>query len=424
MEAGPVLFRRQLSGRGLAVARLAWLLVVVPTLALAVFGFAVGFADLTLLGPESVFVALGQAGIDPAISVVVGLVLPLVLMSVIGAVMFWKRPADPMVLLTSLMLITFLAALSRSTFAAVSTVPELEGIVRAVFFVGFGSFVFVFALFPNGRSVPARAWMSAPVLATILLALPELPRVLAMFPDRPPDLAEGTWTLDVTVLIVVLSFAVICQVYRYKKVSTHIERLQAKWVILPIGFAVAQFFLVFVFSQPVFGLGDAFAGWAQLSVVPALLIFPVGVAAAILRYRLYDIERIVSRTVSYGLLTVLLFGVYATLVIVLRQLMPMQGDVAVAGSTLAVAALANPMRNRIQRAVDRRFNRTHTDAARALSEFTDTLRRATDLDAVTAQLHSAVEGTFQPEHLSVWVRQPEFKPGHASHERAGARLDT
>ncbi|HVR78614.1 MAG TPA: hypothetical protein VMS99_09510 [Acidimicrobiia bacterium] len=115
---------------------------------------------------------------------------------------------------------------------------------------------------------------------------------------------------------------------------------------------------------------------------------------------------------------------YATLVFVLRQLMPMQGDVAVAGSTLAVAALANPMRNRIQRVVDRRFNRTHTDAARTLSEFTDTLRRATDLDAVTAQLHTAVERTFQPEHLSVWVRQPEFKPGHAFHERASARPDT
>ncbi len=196
-----MLFRRQLSGRGLAVARVVWLLVVVPTLALTVFGFAVGLADLTILGSESVFVALAQAGIDPAVGVVVGLVLPLVLMTVIGAVMFWKRPADPMALLTSLMFITFTAALTKSTFAAMSTVPELEGIVRAVFFVGFGSFVLVFALFPNGRSVPARAWMSAPVLATILLALPGLPRVLAMFPDRPPDFAEGTWTLDLTLVI-------------------------------------------------------------------------------------------------------------------------------------------------------------------------------------------------------------------------------
>ncbi len=173
--------------------------------------------------------------------------------------------------------------------------------------------------------------------------------------------------------------------------------------MLPLGLTIVQFSLIFVLSQPVFEFG-AWTGWAQLSLIPSTLMFPVGVAAAILRYRLYDIERIVSRTVSYSLLTVLLFGTYATLVFVLRQLMPLQGDLAVAGSTLAVAALANPMRNRIQRTVDRRFNRTHTDAAQALSEFTDTLRRATDLDAVSAQLHHAVERTFQPERLSVWVR--------------------
>jgi hypothetical protein len=377
--------------------------VVVPTLALTVFGFAVGLADLTILAPESVFDALAQAGIDPAVAVVAGLIVPLVLMTAIGAVMVWKRPADPMALLTSLMFITVMAVFTKSTFAAMSTVPELEGIVRAVFFVGFGSFVLLFAVFPNGRSVPAIAWMAAPVLATMLLVLPGLPRVLAMFPDRPPDFAEGIWTLDLTLVVGILLFAAICQVYRYRTVSTRVERLQAKWVILPLGLSVAQFSLIFVLSQPVFEFG-AWTGWAQLSLIPTTLLFPVGVAAAILRYRLYDIERIVSRTVSYGLLTVLLFSVYATLVFVLRQLLPLQGDLAVAGSTLAVAALANPMRNRIQQAVDRRFNRTHTDAAQALSEFTDTLRKATDLGAVSAQLHSAVERTFQPERLSVWVK--------------------
>jgi hypothetical protein len=406
IEASPAVFRRQLSGWGLAAARLVWLLVVASSLALAVFGFAVGFGDLTLLGPESVFVALAQASIDPAVSVVVGLVLPLVLMTAIGAVMFWKRSADPMVLLTSLMLITLMTALSRSTFAAMSTVPELEVLVRAVFFVGFGLLVLVFALFPNGRSVPAMAWMSAPVLAIIVASLPGLPRVLATFPSRPADFEESTWTLNMTVLIAVFSFVVICQVYRYRKVSTDRERLQAKWVILPLGVAVAQILLTFVLSQPVFGLGEAFAGWAQLSVIPAALLLPVGIAAAVLKYRLYDIERIVSRTVSYGLLSVLLFGIYATLVFVLRQLMPLQGDLAVAGSTLGVAALANPMRNRIQRAVDLRFNRTHTDAARTLADFTKTLRTASDLKAVATELQGAVERTFQPERLSVWVRSP------------------
>jgi len=113
--ADPMLFRRPLSGRGLTVARVAWLVVAVPTLALSAFGFWAGFDDLTLLGPGSIFVALGQAGIQPATSVLIGLVLPMVLMTVIAAVVFWKRPNDPMALLTSLMLITFAAASSRST---------------------------------------------------------------------------------------------------------------------------------------------------------------------------------------------------------------------------------------------------------------------------------------------------------------------
>jgi hypothetical protein len=403
-DQGLLLFRTQLTGRALAWARLVWFLVALPSLGLAVFGFAAGFGDLTLLGPDSVFVALAQAGIDPALSVVVGLIFPVVLMTAIGGLMFWKRPADPMVLITSLMLITLTLALSRSMFAAISTLPGLEAVVRVVFFFGFGLLVLVFALFPNGRPVPSLAWMSAPVLGLVIASLPKLPRVLATFPSRPADVSGSTWIINMTVLIVVLSLVVVCQVYRYKTISNSHERLQAKWVVFPLGLIVTQIIVLFVFSQPVFDFGPAWAGWAQLSVVPATLLFPLGVAAAIVRYRLYDIERIVSRTVTYGLLTVLLFGIYATLVFLLRQLMPLQGDLAVAGSTLGVAALANPMRNRLQRLMDHRFNRTHADAARTLSLFTNTLQTATGLKAVSTELQRAVERTFQPDGVSLWVR--------------------
>jgi hypothetical protein len=404
IAADPMLFRRPLSGRRLTVARVAWLVVAVPTLALSAFGFWAGFDDLTLLGPGSIFVALGQAGIQPATSVLIGLVLPMVLMTVIAAVVFWKRPNDPMALLTSLMLITFAAASSRSTFAAVSTVPQLSGLARTIFAVGFGSLVLVFALFPNGHSVPGKAWLAAPVVALIVLALPELPREFAMFPDRPADFDVWSWRFNLIVLITTFAFVIICQVYRYRKVSTQLERLQAKWVVLPLALSGTQVSLIALLSLPFFNLGPAWAGWAQLSVIPATLLLPVGIAAAILRYRLYDIERIVSRTVAYGLLTSVLFGVYAALVFVLRELMPLQGDLAVAGSTLGVAALANPLRTRIQRAVDFRFNRTHADAERTLSEFSKTLRIASDSGAVIAQVQSAVERSFEPDSFSVWMR--------------------
>ena len=400
-----MVFRRPLTGRGLIAARATWVLIVMPTLALAVFGFAAGFDDLTLLGPGSVFVALGQAGIQPAISVIFGLVLPLVMMTVVAVVMFWKRPDDPMALLTSLMLITFTAAVTRSTFAAVSTAPQLSGLAGAVFAIGFGSFVLVFAIFPNGHSVPSRAWLAAPVMALVVLVLPELPREFAMFPDRPADFGVLPWRLNLIVIMAAFAFVATCQAYRYRTVSTHLERLQAKWVILPLAFSGIQVFLIALLSLPFSaGLGPAWAGWAQLSVVPATLMLPVGIAAAILRYRLYDIERIVSRTVSYALLTSALFGVYAGLIFLLRELMPMQGELAVAGSTLGVAALANPLRNRIQLAVERRFNRSHADTARTLSEFTDTLRGTSDPEGVIAQLQSAVGRSFQPDSFSVWMR--------------------
>jgi hypothetical protein len=404
IAADPLLFRRPLSGRGLTVARVAWLVVAVPTLALSAFGFWTGFDDLTLLGPGSVFVALGQAGIQPATSVLIGLVLPMVLMTVIAAVVFWRRPSDPMAMLTSLMLITFAAASSRSTFAAVSTMPQLSGLARMIFAGGFGSLVLVFALFPNGHSVPGKAWLAAPVVALIVLALPELPREFAMFPDRPADFDVWSWRFNLIVMITAFAFVIICQVYRYRKVSTQLERLQAKWVVLPLALSGTQVSLIALLSLPFFDLGPAWAGWAQLSVIPATLLLPVGIVAAILRYRLYDIERIVSRTVAYGLLTSVLFGVYAALVFVLRELMPLQGDLAVAGSTLGVAALANPLRTRIQRAVDFRFNRTHADAERTLSEFSKTLRIASDSGAVIAQVQSAVERSFEPDSFSVWMR--------------------
>jgi hypothetical protein len=404
MEAGPVLFRSPLRGRNLAVARVVWLLVVVPTLALTAFGFAVGIANPIRIGPESILVALDQANIDLAMSIVVGLVLPLALMTAIGGVMFWKRSADPMVLLTSLAVIMVMAAFTKSPFAAMSAVPELEAMVRAVFFVAFGSLVLLFALFPNGRSVPSRAWMFAPAVAVTVAALPDFPRALAMLPDRPIGFDQAIWTLNMMFVLTVLTLAVVWQVYRYRKVSTVLERLQAKWVILPFGISFAQLTLVVVLAQPAFGLGDVVTGWAQLSLIPVALLAPLGLAAAILRYRLYDIERIVSRTVSYGLLTVLLFSLYAALVFLLRQLTPTQGDLAVAGSTLGVAALANPMRRRIQHLVDLRFNRSHTDAARTLTQFTHTLRTATDLQAVASELQAAVARTFQPDRVSVWVR--------------------
>ena len=147
----------------------------------------------------------------------------------------------------------------------------------------------------------------------------------------------------------------------------------------------------------------------------AFALLPVAVGVAVLRYRLYEIDRIVSRTVSYGLLSAALIGLYLLVVALLRPLLePLTGSsaLAVAGSTLAVAAAFNPARRRLQLAVDRRFDRARYDAARAVDAFAARLRDQVDLDAITAGLRDTVVTTVAPSRVAVWLRVPA-EPGRS-----------
>jgi hypothetical protein len=135
-----------------------------------------------------------------------------------------------------------------------------------------------------------------------------------------------------------------------------------------------------------------------------IAIVPVAIGAAILRYRLYDLDRIISRTLAYGLLTLLLGGGYAGVVLGLGQLLGRDSSLVVAGATLAVAAVFQPARRRIQAAVDRRFNRRRHDAAQMIAAFSDRLRQQVDLDELTAEFLAVVEETMQPTTASMWLR--------------------
>jgi hypothetical protein len=142
--------------------------------------------------------------------------------------------------------------------------------------------------------------------------------------------------------------------------------------------------------------------FASLALGMALL--PLATGAAILRYRLYDLDRIISRTLAYGLLTVLLGGGYAGVVLGLGQLLGRQSSLAVAGATLVVAALFQPARRRIQQTVDRRFNRRRYDAARTIEAFNERLRQHVDLDDLTAELLAVAQRTVEPTLVSLWLR--------------------
>jgi hypothetical protein len=140
-----------------------------------------------------------------------------------------------------------------------------------------------------------------------------------------------------------------------------------------------------------------------------LAVLPLGIGAAILRYRLYDLDRIISRTLAYGLLTLLLGGGYVAVVLGLGQLLPDESGVGVAAATLAVAAAFQPARRRIQATVDRRFNRRGYDAAQTIQAFTLRLRQEVDLDTLTAELLMVVDQTMQPTYVALWPR-PSARP--------------
>jgi hypothetical protein len=178
-----------------------------------------------------------------------------------------------------------------------------------------------------------------------------------------------------------------------------VERQQLRWLAFGAALAAVALLVAVVALQTPTG-DDLF----QASFGVSLAVLPLATGAAILRYRLYDIDRIVSRTLAYGLLTVLLGLGYAAVALVLGQLLGRDSSLAVAGATLAVAAVFQPARRRVQQVVDRRFNRRRHDAAQTIAAFGARLRDQVELDTLTAELLAVVDQTMQPTRASLWLR--------------------
>jgi hypothetical protein len=185
--------------------------------------------------------------------------------------------------------------------------------------------------------------------------------------------------------------------------STSVERQQLKWVAYAFAMVVAGQ----LFGPAVQALG-AEGNWVWIPLLLAIAGVPISIGIAILRYRLYDIDRLINRTLVYGLLTAVLGMVYASVVLILGQLFGGLGTEppswVVATATLAVAALFQPARRRIQAAVDRRFNRRKYNAAKTIEAFRTRLRDELDLNTLTAELLAVVEQTTEPTRVSLWLR--------------------
>ena len=201
--------------------------------------------------------------------------------------------------------------------------------------------------------------------------------------------------------VLVMIFAISSLLVRLRR-STGEERVQIKWVVFTAMIACVGFLSAFIV--------DFSAGFI-LGLV-ALAAIPIAAGIAILKYRLYEIDRVVNRTVVYGAVTALLAGLYFGIVIGLQQVFSgftRGNDLAIAGSTLAVAALFRPARRRIQTFVDRRFYRSRYDADQTLAAFSHRLRDEVDLDELGSDLGAVVHDTMQPSHVSLWLRPTRTK---------------
>jgi hypothetical protein len=284
---------------------------------------------------------------------------------------------------------------------------------------GLALFIVVILLFPDGR-LPSRFWRWAlrvwsAVFAVLLTGLAVATGgALAAHPVRV-DSTGGLTAVDnpagwfaVTnhgslIVLFALSVAFIArQVLSWRRSSGE-RRQQLKWLasgaaVSIVGLMLAVIFATSSSSITTVGQWTGTIGWFGLAALP------VSIGVAILRYRLYEIDRIISRTLAYALVTGLLIGVYAGVVLLATDVLSVSSPVAVAASTLAAAALFSPLRRRVQRVVDRRFNRTRYNADRTVDAFAARLKDAVDVDAVRDDLMSVVQQALEPAHLSLWTR--------------------
>jgi hypothetical protein len=278
--------------------------------------------------------------------------------------------------------------------------------------VGLALVGFVLLLTPTG-SLPSPRWRwwarvaaAGPVGFVVALTVgPGLvipPYQAAVQPVTVPALAGAVQVAIVVGFVGTVAGLVVgagSLVARFRR-ARGVERQQLRWLawaaaLTGVGAAVV-------------GVGMAMGATAVplFAAGVCLVLLPLATGAAILRYRLYDLDRIVSRTLAYGLLTLLLGGGYAVVVLGLGQLLGRDSSLVVAAATLAVAAAFQPARRRIQQAVDRRFNRRRYDAAQTIAAFSARLREEVDLDTLSAELLAVVDQTMQPASVSLWLRPP------------------
>jgi hypothetical protein len=359
--------------------------------------------------------------------------------SVVGALITSQRPENPIgwIFLAVGFFYGLLTAGEEYAIYALLTNPgslplgaEASWLMQWIWAPGLGLIlVFLPLLFPNGRP-PSHRWRPVAWLGGLSIGLICVLASIVFWPDRGPALVrpegaaeEGTsHALFVVVDLVALPMmllaglgAVISVLVRFRR-SRGDERQQIKWFAFAAALTFVWILVIEVFEELLSiegGVPEAIVAFTWASAWLVIPSIPIATGIAILRYRLYDIDRIINRTLVYGALTATLVALYFGGIVVLQRVFVLltgqQSTLAVVASTLLIAALFTPLRRRIQGFIDRRFYRSKYDARKTLEAFSTRLREETDLEALNSELVEVVRETMQPAHVSLWLR-PDTVP--------------
>jgi hypothetical protein len=389
-------------------------------LALVLTGMALA-AGVTAAGALAVPPRPGVTGTDAAPIQVVGDVIFLGLTPVLGAFLLRKRPDNVIGWLFIHAALWLGVGFLGDTIGRHAPPTMLTGgiatVVSAMGGLAFLALLLLFQVFPTGRLPTPRwrlvsvvTWAGALLIVVSTTFQPEpfqppiegLPTPLAGILPRP--IVELVGAVGTVLFVAALIGSVALVVFRFRR-STDIERQQIKWFAWASSI-VLTLLIISLATNPHGAVADTF--WVL--TLSSIALLPIASTLAILRYRLWDIDRIVSRTVSYAAVTALLVGVFALVNVALGTVLAsvtQSGTVAVAVSTLAVFALFQPLRGRIHGLVDRRFDRARVDADRSAAAFAARLRDEIDLTTIAAETARTVEGTLHPAFTSVWLREPK-----------------
>lgn len=363
----------------------------------------------------------------------------------IGAVIIWRRNTTWMGLFVSFLLLNF-GTLGVS-FAHINALPNTSSSPIITFLsiasnlpmiLTYPCLSFFFSTFPDGRFVPRWSWALVGLWVVNSFfwqasAIPNSPFGLINW----PPLLEAGW------LSVVFGISACMQLYRFLRVASPIQRQQIKWllygfvpvVVLPLCFTLYMTFVP-ALNMPGAYLVNTPNSFLLIVILPLYRFYylpvPFCIGIALLRYRLWDIDRVINRTLVYGLLTAMLALLYFGLVLGLQSLFDRvlgsaaaSSPIILVGSTLIIAALFQPLRRVIQNKIDRRFYRSKYDAQHTIATFSATLRSEVDLEELQGRLLAVVEETMQPAHLSLWMRHPgrvQFQANSASDENSSTEM--